>query len=643
MAQATVFSIILMLTAAGYVALAVRMWMDRDASDNRAIAIVLTLIAVWVGGGAIALVTSNPALLLAGTTAHFIGTALIPVVALVGFREYTGTHARLRETAMLMIIPAVTIVLAASNVHHELLWTSAAGASGVPDRWGPWFLFVHAPFSYAVMGAAILRLLAQSTSVAPANRRGALLLSAACTVPIAATLAYDFGLTVASVSPVPFAFAVMLPVFVWLFFVERVAAFSPLANETVFRSMQDPVMVLDGEHRILGLNRTAEHLIDMDEDEALNAHVESVFGHGSTCVFDALDTGHPGKLMTQSGRFLHVRASPITMSGESNRDGQVLTFRDVSDVQRAQAEVRSSEKLLRTLIDLSVNGIIRLRWSEDETGRRGLKCIFANAAAGRFLGVDPESLFDCDASDIVALAVSGMSPEEGAAMIETFEYAVTEGESLDLDVCHHSNMTDRWLRMVAEPIGHDFAVTFIDVTDGKVRERKMESIALSDPLTGLLNRRGFERGASQRLTESADNATGALLFIDLNGFKAINDHCGHEVGDQLLTIAAQRLKKSLRSCDIIGRPGGDEFVALVPDVNAAIADRLATRLTNSLEEPYRIGDESLLCSASIGLALYPDNASTLTGLLREADRAMYRAKERSRDLPNTRDLLEKAV
>ena len=173
----------------------------------------------------------------------------------------------------------------------------------------------------------------------------------------------------------------------------------------------------------------------------------------------------------------------------------------------------------------------------------------------------------------------------------------------------------------------------------------MESIATSDPLTGVLNRRGFERDAAMRLTQSDDEATGALLFVDLNEFKGINDRYGHEVGDQLLKIAAERLRKSLRSCDIIGRLGGDEFVALVPDVDATIADKLAKRLTSSLEEPYNIGQNQLRCAASIGLALYPRNANTLTGLLREADQAMYRAKARCRGVTNIRrdDLLEKAM
>jgi len=317
----------------------------------------------------------------------------------------------------------------------------------------------------------------------------------------------------------------------------------------------------------------------------------------------------------------------------------------VSDVEHAQSEVRKSEKLLRTLIDHSVNGIIRFRWLCDERGDRVLRSIFANAAAGRFLHREVDDLVDFSAGEMVSIATSGMDETDAADVMQRFEETVMRGKSLDIEVLHRQKGKARWLRMICEPVGDDIAATFVDITDGKAKERHMESIATSDPLTGVLNRRGFEREAAQRLTDSDDDASGALLFIDLNDFKQINDKFGHEVGDQLLTIASERLRKSLRSCDIIGRPGGDEFVALVPDVDGDVADKLAGRLTRALDEPYMIGRKKLRCPASIGLALYPKNASTLTGLLREADQAMYRAKARCRGVSQIggQDLLEKAI
>jgi diguanylate cyclase (GGDEF)-like protein len=363
-------------------------------------------------------------------------------------------------------------------------------------------------------------------------------------------------------------------------------------------------------------------------------------------VHVALDTGEPQKMLTHSGRFLHVQATPIATNNAAARNANVVMFRDVSDVEKAQREVLNSERLLRTLIDHSVNGILRLRWViDDEPGAtKALRCIFANAAAGRYLDCEPEDMIDRDAKDLLKLAMTGMPPEEAVTLRQRFIGAAESGEVIDTETCVGTRGSYKWLRIISEPVGEDVAMTFVDVTDRKAKEEQMETIARSDPLTGVLNRRGFERDAALRLTQSADDATGALLFIDLNDFKLINDECGHEVGDQLLKVAAERLQQSLRSCDIIGRPGGDEFVALVPDVSSDVAEQLATRLTRSLEEPYRISGQELRCAASIGLALYPDHANTLTGLMRAADAAMYRAKARWRDVDDTGqvNLLEKA-
>jgi diguanylate cyclase (GGDEF)-like protein len=462
-------------------------------------------------------------------------------------------------------------------------------------------------------------------------------------VPIAATLAYDFGVGPDTISYVPIVFAAMLPLYAWLVFGSKIVHFTPLAYETVFQNMQDPVVVIDNERRIIGLNHRAQDFLEMSERDALQTPLEAVFGDGATGVFEAIDSGRPQKMVTETGRFLHVQVSSIDTRGAS---GRVLMFRDVSDVERAQSEVRKSERLLRTLIDHSVNGILRLRWMKDkDSGKNVLRCIFANAAAGRFLSVDADELIDRQAEEIVAVAANAMEEEAAGLVLDQFRDGVNSSVGIDAEVQHISNGEHRWLRIICEPVGDDFAATFVDVTDGKARERHMESIAWSDPLTGVLNRRGFERDASKRLSDSDDRATGALLFIDLNGFKQINDQFGHEVGDELLRIAAARLRKSLRPGDIIGRPGGDEFVALVPDVSSMVAEKLAGRLANALDEAYVIGGEHLKCAASIGLALYPENANTLTGLLREADQAMYRAKARARDVPNLRatGLLEKAM
>ena len=646
-----VMSVLLGFSAVCYFLLGVRLIAGKREIGSMPLGAAFIVIACWVLGGAVEIMAASFPVFLTGRVGHFVGTALVPVFILLCFREFTGTVTSRRTVVELMIIPVITIVVAATNYWHEFMWyhplTNAEGEFLTrPEAWGPWFKFVHLPYGYAVIGTSIFTLVMHSPTVAPSQRRGLLMLAGSASVPIIGVVAYDMGIGPNTMSTLPVIFALMLPIYTWLILGERIIEFTPLAYETVFQNMQDPVIVVDDEERIIGLNRGAELLLNMKEADALRKPLDSVLGAEAMEVHVALDTGEPQKMLTHSGRFLHVQATPIATNNAAARNANVVMFRDVSDVEKAQREVLNSEKLLRTLIDHSVNGILRLRWVIDDVpdATKELRCIFANAAAGRYLGCETEDMIDRNAKDLLKLAMTGMEPEEAASLRQRFIGAAESGEVIDTETRIGKRGSYKWLRIISEPVGEDVAMTFVDVTDRKAKEEQMETIARSDPLTGVLNRRGFERDAALRLTQSPDDATGALLFIDLNDFKLINDEFGHEVGDQLLTIAAERLQKSLRSCDIIGRPGGDEFVALVPDVSADVAEQLAIRLTRALEEPYKIGGRKLPCAASIGLALYPEHANTLTGLMRAADAAMYRAKARWRDVDDTGEvnLLEKA-
>ena len=643
-----VMSLLLFFSAVCYGLLGVRLLGGKREIGSFPVGAIFIVIGIWVLGGAIELMAPNFLVFSIGRTGHFIGTAFVPVTILICFREYTGAETSKTMIAALLILPVATVAVAATNSIHEFMWylpaTNDAGEFLTrPGRWGPWFVFLHAPYSYAVFGLSVLTLLMHSTSVAPAHRRGLFLLAGSAIAPAIAIAAYDMGIGPNTISTVPLVFSGLLPIYAWLVIGEQIIEFSPLAYETVYQNMQDPVVVVDDQERIIGLNHGAELMLNVAEADALRKSLDSVFGEEVPEIHEALNTGEPQKMLTNTGRFLHLQVSPITANNKAARTGRVLMFRDVSDVEKAQKEIRSSEKLLRTLVDHSVNGIIRMRWL-GENDEKSLRVIFANAAAGRYLETDPENMNDLSASQLMNLAASGMEPRDAEDLQAQFLEAAENSDVIDTECRVGLNTTMKWLRVIGEPVGDDVAVTFIDITDRKAKEIQMESIAWSDPLTGVLNRRGFERDAAKRLSDSDDNATGALLFIDLNEFKQINDKCGHEVGDQLLTIAAERLRTSLRSCDIIGRPGGDEFVALVPDVTSSVAEKLAARLTKRLEEPYIVGSETLHCAASIGLALYPEHANTLTGLLRAADQAMYVAKARCRgvsDISDT-DLLEKA-
>jgi diguanylate cyclase (GGDEF)-like protein/PAS domain S-box-containing protein len=169
-----------------------------------------------------------------------------------------------------------------------------------------------------------------------------------------------------------------------------------------------------------------------------------------------------------------------------------------------------------------------------------------------------------------------------------------------------------------------------DVTERKRMEERLEHRAFHDPLTGLANRQLFvdRLGQALRRTRRRKKGRVALLFLDLNGFKVVNDSLGHEVGDLLLVAVVDRLKGCLRSEDTLARFGGDEFVVLVEDVEAADeAARVAERIIDELRHRFVLDGRELYARASIGIAIGEDRTKDPNDLLRDADTAMYRAKD----------------
>jgi len=154
--------------------------------------------------------------------------------------------------------------------------------------------------------------------------------------------------------------------------------------------------------------------------------------------------------------------------------------------------------------------------------------------------------------------------------------------------------------------------------------------ALHDQLTGLANRTLFWDRLSHRLRQAGRRPIGfAVLFLDLDNFKAVNDTLGHAAGDRLLVVAAERIRAELREGDTAGRVGGDEFVVLLDAVpSAQVALNTAHRLGETLRAPYEIGSKSWTTKASIGVAVGPANFETADGAVAAADAAMYDAKRR---------------
>ena len=173
---------------------------------------------------------------------------------------------------------------------------------------------------------------------------------------------------------------------------------------------------------------------------------------------------------------------------------------------------------------------------------------------------------------------------------------------------------------------------FADITERKKAEALIFEQANIDPLTSLPNRRMFQDRLQHEIKRShRSQLSFALLFIDLDNFKEVNDTLGHELGDQLLVQAAQRILSFVRESDTVSRLGGDEFTVIVTDLRDSInVDRIAADIIHSLSEVFRLGAHEVYVSASIGITIYPTDAVNSSALLKNADQAMYLAKKSGR-------------
>jgi diguanylate cyclase (GGDEF)-like protein/PAS domain S-box-containing protein len=201
---------------------------------------------------------------------------------------------------------------------------------------------------------------------------------------------------------------------------------------------------------------------------------------------------------------------------------------------------------------------------------------------------------------------------------ESWKWILTRG------MVSHRSTEDRVVRMIG---------THTDLTERKQAEETIQRQAHYDALTQLPNRRLFRDRLEHTIRQSKrDHSPFALMLIDLDHFKEINDTMGHDAGDFLLVDAAQRILHCVRESDTVARMGGDEFVVILPDIeDPSNIERIAQKIIGKLASPFLLGEEKAFISASVGITLYPADADNMEALLKNADQAMYVAKNMGRN------------
>ncbi|MEJ7582976.1 MAG: EAL domain-containing protein [Acidimicrobiales bacterium] len=407
---------------------------------------------------------------------------------------------------------------------------------------------------------------------------------------------------------------------------------------TLVEHASDVIMVVDDQHRISFVSPACQRLLGRSEVELLDS--------------DPLDHVHPDDLVL--ARSLLARPSTGTVQVEANeirmrhgdggyrwfealardlRDepeigGVVLDYREINDRKNAELQLFRSEARFRALVQ-NVTDVVAI--VDDQ-----LRFTYVSPAVTPLLGFRAEELIGTRAMDLLAPheqdaaraqytqmfdpEVMGAPPAPAALEVRLRNKA---GEWRTIDI----TVSD--LRTNAAVGG--IVLNIRDVTLRKALEHDLQYQSLHDALTGLPNRTEFTALVHEWVELNDGQASSRVLFIDLDDFKTINDSLGHAVGDELLIMVAQRLSLALPPDAFPARLGGDEFGVLVKAADEVSPVALAQRLLEQVREPFWVDGREIVVTASIGIAAINEGAATAEVVLRNADMAMYLAKERGKD------------
>ena len=422
-------------------------------------------------------------------------------------------------------------------------------------------------------------------------------------------------------------------------------ALAPYIDAELLGDLGVGIIVVSRSGAVRGLNRYARELFefpdDVTEHEVGAGRFEVVDEHDVPMSYDdlpmsrALRTGASVRGATLgfrrrgSSALRWLRCEAHLVPSDTGEVDVVCTFVEVTAQRSAVDELHDRDRRFRHLAENSADMIFRARVVPD------FGFDYLNPAVERVLGY-PRDDFYADAD----LAIRLLHPDDRDD-VWAFFADVVAGQPVEDDAIVvrlvRRDGTVTWVQIRAAPISEGGEIIGLegiarDVTDLKVREADLHFRAMHDALTGIPNRQSFLAALDSALdcTRASGGAL-AVLYVDLDRFKTVNDGLGHATGDRVLTALASRLAEEVRPSDTVGRIGGDEFAAVLSGVrDIEEAELIAARLLDALGEPMALDEGELVTTASIGVAFTDDCLQTSTELLRRADVAMYEAKDHGR-------------
>ncbi|MFZ6672846.1 EAL domain-containing protein [Undibacterium sp. Xuan67W] len=328
-------------------------------------------------------------------------------------------------------------------------------------------------------------------------------------------------------------------------------------------------------------------------------------------------------------KWILTRGTVIQRNEQGKPVRVIGTHTDISERKHAEAALKESEERLRMTLSASRQGLY------DVNVQTGAAVV--NQEYAQMLGYEQADL--CESHQAW---IERMHPDDVPVATKAYnDYIQGRTPAYRVEFRQKTTSGDwRWILSVGAIVERDehgqplrMLGTHLDIDERKNAESVIWQQAHIDTLTGLPNRRMFYDRLEQDIKKSKRNGRMlAILFIDLDHFKEVNDTLGHSVGDTLLIEAANRLLGCVRESDTVARLGGDEFtIALPGQHNPEHAEQIAQAVIDKMTKPFQLGEEEIFLSASVGISLYPDDADNLDDLLKHADQAMYAAKNSGRN------------
>ncbi len=401
--------------------------------------------------------------------------------------------------------------------------------------------------------------------------------------------------------------------------------------QQVLDSLAGTFAVVDPSGQMLVWNRKLEQVSQMTREEVRAAHVLDLFDPQDKAIVQARiqqvyehgDASLEAAMIAKDGTATPYlfNGSRIELNGKAYLCGMGL---DISKQKEQEEMLRLSNRALHA----SVNGIVITRAEGKDN-----PIVYINPAFERISGYQEAEAIGRDSRFMAAPGLDDIEREKIRGAID---------ECKETHVIFRNLRKDGelfWNELTIAPVQNNkgdvthFIGVINDVTASKQRTFHLEHEANHDPLTGLANRNLFWDRLEQAIYTATRNRTlVAVVFIDLDRFKIINDSEGHEAGDEVLRAVSKRLKASVRENDTVARLGGDEFVlVLVNQPSLRYTLQMIERLRESISQPVRAGDKELNVGASIGVSVFPHDGASGNTLLQAADAAMYHAKAAGRN------------